>query len=75
MNSTATNPQVMRRKEVEARTGLARSTIYDRLSKKSPRFDSSFPKPIKIGASAVGWISDEINEWIKSQIAASRKGD
>lgn len=50
--------------DVIQKTGLARSTIYDRLNNKSPRYDDSFPKPIKIGLSAVGWLEHEINAWI-----------
>lgn len=71
---TASNPQLMRRKDLEVRTGLSRSTIYDRLNTKSPRFDRTFPKPVKIGISAVGWISEEVNDWIQGCIIASRAG-
>lgn len=56
--------KILRMKDVQARIGLARSTIYDRLDSRSPRYDSSFPKPIKIGKSAVGWLESSINNWI-----------
>jgi prophage regulatory protein len=54
------------------RVGLSRSTIYDRINPKSPRYDDSFPKPIKIGASAIGWIEASIIEWIESKISQSK---
>lgn len=54
--------------------GLSKSTIYDRLNKKSPRYDPTFPKQIKIGASAVGWLVDEIEAWINA-CAAKRASD
>jgi prophage regulatory protein len=60
-------PTILRRKQVEARTGLSRSTIYLRVA------EGSFPTPISIGARAVGWIEAEINDWLASRIAASRK--
>ena len=57
---------ILRRKQVEARTGLSRSTIYLRIK------EGSFPKPISLGARAVGWLEFEINEWLDNQIKQSR---
>ena len=50
---------------VQARTGLSRSTIYRRLA------GGSFPKPLSLGARAVGWIESEVDEWIRQRIVAS----
>lgn len=59
---------ILRRKQVEARTGLSRSTIYARIA------EGSFPRPIGLGGGrAVGWIESEINEWLRSRIEQSRK--
>lgn len=63
---------ILRRKEVEARTGLSRTTIYDKLNSKSPRYDPTFPRQISLGAESVGWIESEVNTWIESRITASR---
>jgi prophage regulatory protein len=63
---------IIRRKEVEARTGLSSTTIYDRLDSKSSRYDESFPKPISLGGRSVGWIEAEIVEWIQQRISLSR---
>ncbi len=49
---------ILRRKEVEKRTGLSRSTIYLRIQ------NGGFPKPINLGPRAVGWIKSEIDEWL-----------
>ena len=50
---------LMRRESVEAKTGLARSTLY-RLMK-----DGKFPLPYPLtGSRAVAWLSTEIDEWI-----------
>ncbi|EMP0915104.1 MULTISPECIES: AlpA family transcriptional regulator [Pseudomonas] len=59
--------RVLRLKQVQEKTGLARSTIYDRLNPRSARFDNSFPKPFKIGLSAVGWLESGIDEWISKR--------
>ena len=58
--------RIIRMADVQARTGLARSTIYQWVS------DGSFPQPIRLGARAVGWIESEVDAWIREQIAASR---
>ena len=57
---------ILRRKKVEARVGLARSTIYQRISA------GTFPKPISLGARAVGWIESEISAWLENQVEQSR---
>jgi prophage regulatory protein len=63
---------ILRRKQVEARTGLSRSTIYEKINKRSPRYDHTFPKPIRLSSDAVGWIEGEVNAWIASRIRHSR---
>jgi prophage regulatory protein len=57
---------ILRRREVEARTGLSRSTIYLRCSQ------NSFPSPIRLGGRAVGWLESEIDTWLRVQVATSR---
>lgn len=61
---TPPTARILRLTQVRERLGLSRSTIYDRLNNRSPRYDASFPKPVKIGISAVGWIESSLNEWI-----------
>ena len=58
--------KILRLPTVKGRTGLARSTIYLRIS------EGCFPKPISLGGRAVGWIETEIDEWLEKQIEASR---
>ena len=68
MNGTTAIPAVtiLRRPQVEARTGLARSTLYCAIKA------GTFPKQVKLGKKAVGWLSSEVDEWLASRIAASR---
>ena len=72
--SSTTHPRVLRLKQVLDRVGLSRSTIYDRMNPASPRYDHSFPKPMKIGSSAVGWLESSINKWIESLVDNTLKG-
>ncbi len=67
---------ILRRKQVEARTGLSRSSIYAKLRHNPKRpgdYDPTFPKPVSVGAKAVGWIEAELDEWLASQVEKSRK--
>lgn len=57
---------ILRRKQVEARTGLSRSTIYARVA------DGTFPKPVNIGPRAVGWVESEISDWLNTRVEQSR---
>ena len=62
------NMNILRRKRVEMKAGLGRSTIYEQMAA------GTFPKSIKIGPRAVGWLESEIDDWIQSRIQASRAG-
>ena len=58
---------ILRRKQVQARTGLSRSTIYARVAA------GTFPSPIDLGGGrAVGWVDAEIEAWVQSRIQATR---
>ena len=58
---------ILRLPTVKASTGLSRSTIYLRVSK------GTFPRPVRLGGRAVGWLEAEIQEWLQRQIEASRR--
>ncbi|OBY88838.1 AlpA family transcriptional regulator [Pseudomonas sp. AU11447] len=66
--------KILRLKQVSALIGLSRSTIYDRMNPLSPRYDEKFPRPIKIGKSAVGWLESSLNEWIELMVKKSQEG-
>jgi len=45
---------ILRRKQVEAETGLGRSTLYGRVTQ------GLWPKPVRLGPRAVGWPASEV---------------
>lgn len=53
-NTIPSGISILRRQEVERRTGLSRSTIYLRVQ------EGSFPKPINLGPRAVGWAKAKL---------------
>ena len=59
-------PRILRRQLVESQTGLSRSKIYDLITR------DEFPRPIKIGARAVGWVEADIAAWINEKIDAAK---
>ena len=50
--------RILRRPEVELRTGLSRSAIYALMAKQQ------FPAAIPLTAKAVGWLESSIEAWI-----------
>ncbi len=58
---------ILRLPDVKTRTGLSRSTIYQRIA------TGTFPKPISLGPRAVGFIESEIEAWLQARIEHSRK--
>lgn len=67
---------LVRLPQVQARIGLSRTAIYDRMDEKSPRFDPSFPKPVRLGAGKcppIAFVSSEVDAWIESRIELSRQ--
>ena len=55
--------RILRRRAVEARTGLSRSTLYERMSA------GAFPRPVRLGEKSVGWLESEVDKWITDRVA------
>lgn len=54
---------IIRRKQLEQRMGIGRSTIYLRISQ------SLIPSPVSLGAHSVGWPVHEIDAIIAARVA------
>ena len=59
--------KILRRLDVQRITGLSKATLW-RLVKAG-----DFPRPIRLGARAVGWKADEISAWIESRPRATNE--
>lgn len=62
-------PAILRRPQVQQRTGLSRSTLYQYIK------DGEFPKSIALGPRSVGWLESDITDWITERVRISRGGD
>jgi prophage regulatory protein len=58
--------RILRLPRVIERVGFSRSAIYDFVSK------GGFPKPVKIGVRAVGWLDSDIDAWIRDRLAKAQ---
>lgn len=54
--------RILRRAEVEARTGFKRAYIYHLMK------EGKFPKALRLGVRAVGWDSIEVDQWIADRL-------
>jgi len=60
--SPAVEHRILRRTEVEAKTGFKRAHIYNLMKR------GQFPQALRLGVRAVGWDSVEIDEWIVERL-------
>jgi prophage regulatory protein len=63
---------IMRKRQVCACIGLSSAQVYAMLDPKSPSYDPTFPTQVRLGASAVGWLEHEIQEWLENRVKLSR---
>ena len=58
---TNDNP-LLRIKQVQYQTGLARSTIYKLMA------EGDFPQPVKITSKSSAWVSSEVEDWKQARM-------
>lgn len=67
METLSQGAQLLRRAEVERRTGLARSTVYELIR------TGRFPAPIELTGRTRCWVASEVDSWIDERIKAARQ--
>jgi prophage regulatory protein len=53
---------ILRLRDVLKRTGLSRSTLYNRIA------NGEFPHQISLGGRAIGWFKGEVQDWINERV-------
>ena len=66
-DSNYSTDNILRWREVAKRVPISRSHAHALAAK------CRFPKPIKLGPRASGWLESEINAWIEERITESRQ--
>ena len=54
--------KVLRLAQVIDSTGLGRSTIYKYIA------EGKFPIPLQLSERCVGWLENEVQQWIQSRV-------
>ncbi len=54
--------RIIKLTEVINNTGLSRSSIYRKMA------ENTFPASVPLGYKAVGWLEDEVQQWILDRI-------
>lgn len=55
--------RILRPKDAASKVGLSRAHLY-RLERAG-----QFPRRIRLGPASVGWIEDDLEEWIRSRVS------
>lgn len=53
--------KMLRAPEVMARIGWSRVTLWRRVRA------GAFPAPVELGSNMIGWLEEEVEEWIEAQ--------
>ena len=61
-SGSSTGRRILRRAEVEQKTGIKRAHIYMLMK------DGKFPRALRLGSRAVGWDSAEVDQWIAERL-------
>ena len=60
---------IWRLQTVVEQTGMSRSAVYDHIDK------GLFPRPIKLSAKAVGWLSSDVRAINRAKVAGASTGE
>lgn len=66
--------KILRQRQVTEITGIGRAGLYNLTDSRNRSYDPTFPRPIKLGLRAVGYIESEIMAWIDQQASRQRGG-
>lgn len=64
--------RLIRMRQLTEMLAICRSSIYEKLNPKSPRFDPSFPRPIKLGQSTIAFEHSAVEQWLHQRIEQSQ---
>lgn len=60
--------QIINIKDVIQFTSISRAKIYEMINVSSKYYDPTFPKPVRLSESRIGWVALEVHQWIESKI-------
>ncbi|MGY5395234.1 helix-turn-helix transcriptional regulator [Acinetobacter sp. NigerLNRRAM0016] len=60
--------QIININEVIEFTSISRAKIYEMIKVNSKYYDPTFPKPVRLSESRIGWVALEVHQWIEAKI-------
>ena len=60
--------QIINIKDVIQFTSISRAKIYEMINVNSKYYDPTFPRPIRLSESRIGWLALEVNQWIEFKL-------
>ncbi|MBJ8551300.1 helix-turn-helix transcriptional regulator [Acinetobacter bereziniae] len=60
--------QIINIKKVIQYTSISRAKVYEMINVDSKYYDPSFPKPVRLTESRIGWVALEVHQWIEGKI-------
>ena len=60
--------QIINIKEVIQFTSISRAKIYEMINVASKYYDPTFPKPVRLSESRIGWSAWEVHQWIEDKL-------
>lgn len=65
-NQQTESNRLIRRKEVQAKTGLGTSSIYAMMKQ------GKFPQSLKLSERRVAWLESDVDQWVTERIASHK---
>lgn len=62
--------QIINIKDVIEFTSVSRAKIYEMINVNSKYYDPTFPRPIRLSESRIGWSAWEIHQWIEDKLVS-----
>ncbi|MDN5645682.1 MAG: AlpA family phage regulatory protein [Acinetobacter sp.] len=60
--------QIINISEVIEFTSISRAKIYEMIKVDSKYYDPTFPKPVRLSESRIGWVALEVHQWLETKI-------
>lgn len=60
--------QIINIKDVIQFTSISRAKIYEMINVDSKYYDPTFPKPVRLSESRIGWSAWEVHQWIEDKL-------
>ncbi len=66
-NITSATSRILRLRELCEFLGTSRSSVYNWINAQSNWHIPDFPKPIRIGNSAIGWLESDVVKYVQTR--------